>query len=68
MVPSTGKFNIHQTLDFNTCTIAVYDLSGRLITTKTINKPQFTLDLPNGMYVIKGNTETDSFIQKIVIQ
>ena len=66
---SDGKFKV-QSSKFKVERIEVFDMLGQIITKKTLNSEQETvnLDVPNGIYFLRGEINGESFNRKVIIQ
>jgi sugar lactone lactonase YvrE len=70
--PNSGNFNIHvSTMVNERVTITITDILGRAISWGEVesNKPTtIRTDAPNGMYIVKANTEGWSISAKVLIE
>lgn len=70
--PSNGLFTMEMEENYQQATLNLFDLTGKIIDSKTINNQQrISLDysnLPKGMYQLQVNTEKGNYFSKIIIQ
>ena len=70
--PTNGKFTLSLANDNETIgDVVVYDLVGNVIELNNPETYSLHIDLsnePKGIYILKANTETHSFIKKIIVQ